>query len=45
VLFGVTLDAFGGAASLPAWLLGFGTCALASLAGAAATALLSSKIR
>lgn len=45
VMFGVTLDAFGGAASLPSWLLGFGTCALASLAGAAATALLSSKVR
>lgn len=45
VLFGVTLDAFGGAASLPAWLLGFGTCALASLAGAAATALLSPRVR
>ena len=45
VLFGATLDAFGEASRLPAWMLGFGTCGLACLAGAAATAFLSPKIR
>jgi predicted MFS family arabinose efflux permease len=45
VIFGVTLDGFGGSADLAAWVLRFGTCALASLAGAAATAVLSSKLR
>jgi predicted MFS family arabinose efflux permease len=41
VLFGVTLDQFGGTSQLTAWALSFGTCGLACLAGAAATILLS----
>jgi MFS family permease len=41
VLFGVTLDQFGGTSQLTAWALSFGTCGLACLAGAAATIFLS----
>ena len=41
VLFGVTLDQFGGTSELTAWALSFGTCGLACLAGAAATLFLS----
>ena len=41
VLFGVTLDLFGGTSQLAAWTLSFGTCGLACLAGAAATIFLS----
>jgi predicted MFS family arabinose efflux permease len=41
VLFGATLDRFGGAAELRAWIMGFATCGLASLVGAGATAFLS----
>jgi predicted MFS family arabinose efflux permease len=36
LLFGVTLDQFGGTSHLAAWVLSFGTCGLACLAGAAA---------
>jgi len=41
LLFGVTLDQFGGASQLIAWIVSFGTCGLACLAGAAATIFLS----
>ena len=41
LLFGVTLDQFGGTSQLIAWILGFGTCGLACLVGAAATMFLS----
>ncbi len=41
LLFGVTLDLFGGTSQLGAWTLSFGTCGLACLAGAAATMFLS----
>jgi MFS family permease len=41
LLFGVTLDEFGGTSQLAAWTLSFGTCGLACLAGAAATIFLS----
>jgi predicted MFS family arabinose efflux permease len=41
VLFGVTLDQFGGTSQLTAWAVSFGTCGLACLAGAAATLFLS----
>ena len=41
LVFGITLDEFGGTMQLTAWVLSFGTCGLACLAGAAATALLS----
>ncbi len=41
LLFGVTLDQFGGTAHLTAWVLSFGTCGLACLIGSAATTLLS----
>jgi MFS family permease len=37
LLFGVTLDQFGGTAHRTAWIFSFGTCGLASLAGAAAS--------
>jgi predicted MFS family arabinose efflux permease len=40
LLFGVTLDQFGGTSHLAAWVLSFGTCGLACLAGAAATMFL-----
>jgi predicted MFS family arabinose efflux permease len=41
LLFGVTLDQFGGTSHLTAWILSFGTCGLACLIGGAATTLLS----
>jgi len=41
LLFGVTLDKFGGTSQLAAWILSFGTCGLACMAGAAATIFLS----
>jgi predicted MFS family arabinose efflux permease len=41
LLFGVTLDQFGGTAQLGAWILSFSTCGLACLAGGAATIFLS----
>lgn len=41
LLFGVTLDRFGGTAQLVAWVVSFATCGLAFLAGAAALACLS----
>ena len=44
LLFGVTLDQFGGTSQLAAWILSFGTCGLACLAGSAATIFLSRDI-
>src|SRR5439155_23575416 len=44
LLFGVTLDEFGGASRLSAWAVSFGTCGLACLAGAAAMIFLSSDV-
>src|SRR6516165_8332515 len=44
LLFGVTLDQFGGTSHLAAWILSFGTCGLACLAGAAATMFLPRNI-
>jgi len=41
LLFGVTLDKFGGTSQLAAWIVSFGTCGLACMAGAAATIFLS----
>jgi len=41
LLFGVTLDKFGGTSRLAAWVLSFGTCGLACMAGAVATIFLS----
>ena len=44
LLFGVTLDLFGGTSQLAAWAVSFGICGLACLAGAAATVFLSRNI-
>jgi predicted MFS family arabinose efflux permease len=44
LLFGVTLDKFGGTSQLAAWILSFGTCGLACMAGAAATIFLSREV-
>jgi MFS family permease len=44
LLFGVTLDQFGGTSQLIAWILSFGTCGLACLIGAAATIFLPRNI-
>jgi predicted MFS family arabinose efflux permease len=44
LLFGVTLDQFGGTSQLAAWVLSFGTCGLACLAGAVATIFLPPNI-
>ena len=41
LVFGATLDQFGGTARLAAWILSFGTCGLVCLAGSAATIFLS----
>ena len=41
LLFGITLDFFGGTARLAAWVTAFGTCAVACLAGGAASMFLS----
>ena len=40
LLFGVTLDQFGGTMQLAAWILSFGTCGLACMIGAATSILL-----
>jgi predicted MFS family arabinose efflux permease len=44
LLFGVTLDQFGGTSQLAAWAVSFGTCGLACLAGAVATFFLPRNI-
>ena len=44
LLFGVTLDQFGGTSQVIAWVLSFGTCGLACLAGSAATVFLQRNI-
>jgi hypothetical protein len=44
LLFGVTLDQFGGTSQLVAWAVSFGTCGLACLAGAASTVFLPRNI-
>jgi predicted MFS family arabinose efflux permease len=44
LVFGVTLDQFGRASQLAAWILSFATCGLACLAGSAATIFLSRDI-
>src|SRR5262252_4391571 len=44
LLFGVTLDQFGGTSQIIAWILSFGTCGLACLIGAAATIFLPRNI-
>jgi MFS family permease len=44
VLFGATLDRFGGVTELHGWIVGFATCALAFLVGAGATAFLSGHV-
>jgi predicted MFS family arabinose efflux permease len=41
LLFGFTLDFFGGTARLAAWVLAFGTCAVACLVGSAASIFMS----
>ncbi len=41
LLFGVTLDAFGGAALPAAWAMAFASCGLACVAGAGASCLLA----
>jgi predicted MFS family arabinose efflux permease len=41
LLFGATLDGFGGAVERRAWIMSFGTCGLALLVGAGATLFLS----
>jgi predicted MFS family arabinose efflux permease len=40
LLFGITLDRFGGTSHLAAWVLSFGTCGLACMGGAAASIFL-----
>ena len=44
LLFGVTLDQFGGASQLAAWAVSFATCGVACLAGAAATVFMPRNI-
>ena len=44
LLFGVTLDQFGGTSQVIAWVLSFGTCGLACLIGAGATIFLPRNI-
>ena len=44
VLFGITLDSFGGASRMAAWLASFGTSGIVCLIGAAATSLLSREV-
>jgi MFS family permease len=41
VLFGVTLDGFGGAVERRAWIMSFGTCGVAFIVGAGVTLFLS----
>jgi len=45
LLFGLSLDWFGGTTRLMAWVVAFGICAIACLIGAAATAFLSRDLR
>ena len=45
LLFGLSLDWFGGTARLVAWVVAFGICAIACLIGAVATAFLSRDLR
>jgi hypothetical protein len=44
LLFGVTLDQFGGTSQVTAWILSFGICGLACLIGAAAAIFLPRNI-
>jgi predicted MFS family arabinose efflux permease len=44
LVFGITLDQFGGTSQFGAWIVSFGTCGLACLAGAAATVFLSQDV-
>jgi predicted MFS family arabinose efflux permease len=44
LVFGITLDQFGGTSRLAAWTVSFGICGLACLAGSAATIFLSRDI-
>jgi hypothetical protein len=44
LVFGVTLDQFGGTSQLAAWAVSFAICGLACLAGAAATLFLPRNI-
>lgn len=44
LVFGITLDRFGGTSRLAAWALSFGTCGFACLAAAAATIFLSGDV-
>jgi hypothetical protein len=44
LLFGITLDQFGGTSQLGAWALSFSTCGVACLPGAAATIFLPRNI-
>jgi predicted MFS family arabinose efflux permease len=44
LLFGVTLDQFGGTSQVVAWIVSFGTCGLVCLIGAAATIFLPRNI-
>ena len=44
LLFGITLDQFGGTSHIIAWILSFATCGLACLIGAAATIFLPRNI-
>jgi predicted MFS family arabinose efflux permease len=44
LLFGITLDQFGGTSQVIAWILSFATCGLACLIGAAATIVLPRNI-
>jgi hypothetical protein len=45
LLFGLSLDRFGGAARLMTWVVAFGICAIACLIGAIATAFLPRDLR
>src|ERR1700760_1753473 len=44
LLFGLTLDMFGGTAQLSAWVVAFGVCGVACLAGGIASMFLSSDL-
>jgi MFS family permease len=44
VVFGMTLDGFGGATQLNAWIMSFGTCGIVCLAGGIATLFLSRQV-
>ena len=44
LLFGATLDGFGGTVDRRAWIMSFGTCGLAFLVGAGATLFLSHRV-